>query len=74
MKSLKDPRYRKVVQELKTARLSRNYTQEEVAKLIKKPQSFLSKIENFERRIDIIELYELMKVYDLKWNELTRGF
>ncbi|MGD1025681.1 MAG: helix-turn-helix transcriptional regulator [Candidatus Sulfotelmatobacter sp.] len=37
-------------------------TQVDVAKSIKRPQSFVSKIESGERRVDVVELGELAKV------------
>lgn len=38
-------------------------TQVEVANQIQRPQSFVSKIESGERRIDVVELSELARVY-----------
>jgi transcriptional regulator with XRE-family HTH domain len=38
-------------------------TQDEVAHRIKRPQSFVSKIESGERRVDAVELSELAKLY-----------
>jgi transcriptional regulator with XRE-family HTH domain len=38
-------------------------TQVEVANRLKRPQSFVSKIESGERRVDVVELSELARVY-----------
>jgi transcriptional regulator with XRE-family HTH domain len=38
-------------------------TQVEVANRIRRPQSFVSKVESGERRIDAVELNELARVY-----------
>jgi len=42
--------------ELKEARINCGYRQEDVAKVLQKPQSYISKIESGERTIDLIEL------------------
>ena len=38
-------------------------TQEEVAQRLGKPQSFVSKCESGERRVDVVELSRFAKVY-----------
>jgi transcriptional regulator with XRE-family HTH domain len=38
-------------------------TQAEVARLLSRPQSFVSKSESGERRVDFIELRHLAKIY-----------
>jgi len=55
--------YKKVTIKLKEARLEAGLTQIEVAKKLGKPQSFVSKIESAERRLDITELNSLAKIY-----------
>ncbi|NCN22372.1 helix-turn-helix transcriptional regulator, partial [Candidatus Falkowbacteria bacterium] len=47
---------------LKTARLNAGLKQEDVAAKLKKPQSYISKIERGERRVDAAELKELAKI------------
>ncbi|MDX3809943.1 MAG: helix-turn-helix transcriptional regulator [Bosea sp. (in: a-proteobacteria)] len=46
------------------ARRSAGLTQEVVAKRLDKPQSFVAKYENGERRIDVIELIRIAKALD----------
>jgi transcriptional regulator with XRE-family HTH domain len=48
---------------LKQARLNAGFTQAEVAQLLSRPQSFVSKSESGERRVDFIELRHLAKIY-----------
>jgi transcriptional regulator with XRE-family HTH domain len=38
-------------------------TQAEVAQLLSRPQSFVSKSESGERRVDFVELLHLAKIY-----------
>jgi len=40
---------------LKKARLESDILQKELAKILKKPQSFVSKVESGERNLDVIE-------------------
>ena len=47
--------YKRLVQRLKAARRSAGLTQAEVAKRLGRPQSFVSKYERGERRLDVVE-------------------
>ena len=64
MSSIHDPRYRQIIQRLKNLRESKNLTQVELATSLKKKQSYIAKIETFERRIDIIELQDWLKALE----------
>lgn len=68
LKSIYSKKYKKVIERLKKARLEFGLNQKDVAKKIKKTQSYISKIENGERRIDITELNELAIIYKKKIN------
>ncbi|MBU4299249.1 helix-turn-helix transcriptional regulator [Patescibacteria group bacterium] len=57
----KDHKY--IVEQLKKARQEAGLDQEQVAKMLKKTQSHISKIESGQRRIDVIMLKELAKIY-----------
>ncbi|PJZ51099.1 helix-turn-helix domain-containing protein [Leptospira saintgironsiae] len=48
---------------LKKAREDAGLTQVDVAEALKTPQSFISKIEAGDRRIDVIEFWNLAKLY-----------
>ncbi|MBD8566229.1 helix-turn-helix transcriptional regulator [Oxalobacteraceae sp. CFBP 8763] len=56
MKSIHDPRYLVFVEMLVQTRQQSNITQTELAQRLGKPQSYVAKIENLDRRIDIVEL------------------
>ncbi len=56
-------RYQKFLRLLKAARLERGLTQVQVAKALKRHQSFVSKCESGERRVDVVELQDFAKVY-----------
>jgi len=55
--------YRRFVKRLKAARIEAGLTQVDVAQRLKKPQSFISKFETGERRIDPVELRHLAEIY-----------
>jgi transcriptional regulator with XRE-family HTH domain len=60
------PEYRRMRNRLEAARKAMGLTQAEVAFQIGKPQSFVSKVESGERRIDPIELKQLAAIYRLE--------
>jgi transcriptional regulator with XRE-family HTH domain len=57
-----DLRYDRLQKALIEARQSANLTQAEVSVRLNKPQSFVSKYESGERRLDIIELLEICSI------------
>jgi transcriptional regulator with XRE-family HTH domain len=48
---------------LRQARIEAGLTQKEAAEMLGKPQSFVSKVESGERRVDVIELQDLAAIY-----------
>ena len=57
-----------MIQKLCTTRSELGLTQTEVARKIKKPQSYVSKIERGERRLDATELREFADIYKKQIN------
>lgn len=55
--------YQRFLKRLREARLDCGLTQLEVAKLLKQYQSYVSKCESGERRVDAVELVKYAKVY-----------
>src|SRR3546814_5441136 len=60
-KSLRSPRHNKLRQLLVDARKEGGWTQEQVAAKLNKPQSFVAKYEGGERRLDLIELIDVLR-------------
>jgi DNA-binding transcriptional regulator YiaG len=56
-------RYRLFLEQLKQARVEAGLTQSDVARHLGRPQSFVSKAESGERRLDLIEADELARLY-----------
>jgi len=54
----------KLLERLRSAHLEAGLTQVEASKKLKKPQSYLSKIERGERKIEAIELGDFAKLYN----------
>lgn len=61
MKSIHDQRYRQLIERLISQRESSGTTQTDLAKLLKKPQSYVAKVENYDRRLDIVEIADWLK-------------
>ena len=55
--------HRYIIKQLKKAREEASLSQEQVAKILHKTQSYISKIESGQRRIDIIQLKEFAEIY-----------
>ncbi len=60
--------YRRFLARLREARRQAGLTQAEAARRLGKPQSFLSKCESGERRVDFIELLALAELYGVDVN------
>jgi transcriptional regulator with XRE-family HTH domain len=70
MRTLHDKRYKLIIQRLKQARLASGLNQSEVSEVLKRPQSFVSKVENGERRLDVLETMDLISLYGIKWEDI----
>lgn len=55
--------HKSVIKKLKEARISLGLDQKQVAEKLNKTQSFISKIESGQRRVDIVQLKEFAKIY-----------
>ena len=70
MDTLHSDEYRAIVKRLIEARENAGLTQVEVAEKLGRGQSYISKIENCQRRIDALELKELAGVYNADISDL----
>lgn len=61
MKSIFTSEYGLVIEKLVSARKVAGLTQNELAQRLRKPQSFVSKVERHERRLDVVEFVVMCK-------------
>jgi transcriptional regulator with XRE-family HTH domain len=76
-KSLFSREYRLFLASLRKARMEAGLTQEGLAKLLGDTQSFISKVERGERRLDVVELRAFCRALDVPFpafiNKLHRA-
>ncbi len=65
------PEYQQFLERLRAARKRAGLTQAEVAQRLGKPQSYVSKCESGERRVDIIEVATYANLYGVSVNDLV---
>jgi transcriptional regulator with XRE-family HTH domain len=71
-KSLHSPPYSRLLELLKESRRGAGLTQLEAARLLGKPQSFISKCESGERRVDVVELIAFCRIYGVEPTKIIR--
>lgn len=65
VKSIHDPRYVELIGRLRRARERRGVQQSELASRLGRPQSYVSKIETGERRLDLVELLDICRALEV---------
>ncbi len=70
MKTIHNTRYQSLLTLLLEARANAGLTQKELATKLGRPQSFVSKTENAERRLDVIEFMDVCRGLDADPHEL----
>lgn len=70
VKTIHRDEYKKLIEMLIETRKKANLSQQALADKLDKPQSYVSKYENRERRMDIIELMEVSKVLGINLADL----
>ena len=73
-KSLNGKEHKILLEMLYRLRVASELRQSDLAKLLKVPQSFVSKIESGERRIDLIELRAILKCFNTNIKEFVTEF
>ncbi|NHQ82912.1 helix-turn-helix transcriptional regulator [Chromobacterium vaccinii] len=74
MKTIHDDRYQSLIRQLVTEREQRSITQTVLANSLARPQSYVAKVENLERRLDIVELADWLKAIRVERDEFMRHF
>ena len=62
-KTIYSKEHKYLVEQLKKARKEAGLDQKEVAKLLNKTQSYISKVESGQRRIEVLQLKEFARIY-----------
>jgi ribosome-binding protein aMBF1 (putative translation factor) len=73
-KTLRSPEQLQFLELLRRARKDADLTQQALATKLRRPQSFVAKYENGERRIDVIEFAALARALDVAPVTLLRQF
>ncbi|MDF3907265.1 helix-turn-helix transcriptional regulator [Paracoccus sp. AS002] len=60
-KSIYDEEYRRLIDAVRSARKKAGLTQQALADRLGRPQSFVAKVEGYERRLDIIEFLHVCR-------------
>ena len=71
-KSVFTKRYELFLSILISLRQDKGLSQHKLAKKLKKPQSFVSKYERGERRLDVVEFLDIVKVLEADPHEIIR--
>lgn len=63
-------KYQKMIEHLASIRQLKGITQSKLSECLGKPQSYVSKYENLERRLDLLEVMAICECLDYEINEL----
>lgn len=72
MVSIYSDEYQVVIKALREARIAKGVTQENLAQALDRPQSFIAKVENGERRLDIVEFVHIAHLLSLEPSVLIK--
>lgn len=74
MKSIHDERYRRMIRHLVACREQRKVTQDALAAQLNRQQSFIAKVENLDRRLDVVELVDWLQALNISLCEFLAEF
>lgn len=72
MKTIYTTEYKDLIEKLRKARLAKGLTQIEVSNKLNRGQSFISKVEGGQRRLDVMELKVLADIYGVDVSKLIQ--
>lgn len=72
MKSIHDKSYQQLLELLRSKRIEKGVTQKQLASVLGVAQGIISKIENHERRLDIIELRNICKAIGVSFPDFVK--
>lgn len=70
MRTIGDLRYIEVITKLRLVRKSQGLTQKGLSDRLSVPQSYVSKYETGERRLDVIELLDICTALDIEYKDI----
>lgn len=70
MKTIYRKEYVSILLFLKSARIKKNLSQEELALLLGKDQTYVSKYESGIRRLDVVEVFDICKALDINMKDI----
>ncbi|CRY54667.1 MULTISPECIES: helix-turn-helix domain-containing protein [Yersinia] len=71
MASIYSEEYQQVIKILRQTRIEQGISQQHLAKVLNRPQSFVAKVESGERRLDFVELIHIARLLSIEEFLLT---
>ena len=73
-KTIFDPKYKAMIELLKSLRKKQGLTQRDLAKKLGVAHCFIGRAETCERRLDIMDLIRILRALDLNDREILKFF
>ncbi|CNG99357.1 helix-turn-helix domain-containing protein [Yersinia kristensenii] len=70
MASIYSDEYQLVIKSLRDQRIAKGITQESLAAALGRPQSFIAKVENGERRLDVVEFVHIAQLLGISTEDV----